>query len=228
MDKTVVEEGALDTREQGPQEEDDEHDVIEPAKSFTDSEDDVNDDDFLYDRNDPDRIAVGLNSDPVVEEQNAEAIGEDSDSDNSYDPTAEELETDYSSDEETPVRYPIFNEEKELWDPQFEVGKTFTDVTQFRKAIQNHGVATGCNLRLKTNDCRRAQAVCKLGCNWRIWASKNKKLNCIQIKSYNPNHNCIRDGRNRHCTAKYVAERYLETFRVDTGWKASAIRLRVL
>ncbi|KAL2506374.1 Uncharacterized protein Adt_21995 [Abeliophyllum distichum] len=138
MDNTVLEEDVLDTRDHGPQE-DEEHDVEGPSENFTDSEDDVNDDNFLYDRNDPDRIAVGLNSDPVVEEQNTDAYGEESNSDHSHDPTEEELNTDYSSDKETPVRYPIFNEEKELWDPQFEVGKTFIDVRQFRKAIHNHG-----------------------------------------------------------------------------------------
>ncbi|KAL2471046.1 Uncharacterized protein Adt_39182 [Abeliophyllum distichum] len=123
MDNTVVEE------------ENEENDVVEPGKSFTDSEDDVNDDDFLDDHNDPDRIALGLNSDPVVVEQHVDAIGEESDLDHSYDPTAEELNTDYSSDEETPVRYPIFNEDKELWDPQFEVDKTFIYVLKFRKYI---------------------------------------------------------------------------------------------
>ncbi|KAL2535126.1 Uncharacterized protein Adt_08477 [Abeliophyllum distichum] len=163
MDHNVVDEAILDSHERGPDHEED--DVEEPVANFTDSEDDVNDDDFMYDCDDPDRIAVGLNSDPIVEEQHIDAIGEDDDSDDSYDPTMEKLNTNYSSEEEIPVRYPIFNEEKELWDPQFEVGKTFTDVPQFRKAIQNHGIATGCNLRLKANDEKIAQAVCKLGCN---------------------------------------------------------------
>ncbi|KAL2533189.1 Uncharacterized protein Adt_06540 [Abeliophyllum distichum] len=124
---------------------------------FFDSEDDVNDNDFVYDRNVEDRIAVGLNSDPVVEERHADAIREDSDSDHSYDPTTKDLNTDYSSDKESNARYPTFNEENEMWDPQFEVGKTFIVVLHFRKAIRNHGVATRCNLRMKTNDDKRAQ-----------------------------------------------------------------------
>ncbi|KAL2523994.1 Uncharacterized protein Adt_09051 [Abeliophyllum distichum] len=124
---------------------------------FFDSEDDVNGDDFVYDINVEECIAVGLNSDPVVEERHANAIGKDSDSDHSYDPMTEDLKTNYSSDEESNVRNHTFNDEKEMWDPQFEVGKTFIDVPQFRKAIRNHGVATGCNLTMKTNDDKRAQ-----------------------------------------------------------------------
>ncbi|KAL2526770.1 Uncharacterized protein Adt_11824 [Abeliophyllum distichum] len=88
-----------------------------PGVTFNNSEDDVNDDDFVYDNNVEERIAVGLNLDSVVEKEHADAIGEDSDFDHSYNPTAEELNTDYSSDEDNNVRYPMFNEEKELWDP---------------------------------------------------------------------------------------------------------------
>ncbi|KAL2484727.1 MuDR family transposase [Abeliophyllum distichum] len=53
----------------------------------------------------PDVLDVGLNSDPVVEEQNTDANGEDNNSDHSHDPTEEELNTDYSSDEKTPGIY---------------------------------------------------------------------------------------------------------------------------
>ncbi|KAL2475439.1 Uncharacterized protein Adt_36175 [Abeliophyllum distichum] len=88
-------------------------------------------------------IVVSLNSNPAMEEQHTYVSGKDIDSDHLYDPKSEELNTDYSSDEENLVRYPMFNEEKKLWDPQFEVRKTFRDILQFRKAIKNHGVACG-------------------------------------------------------------------------------------
>ncbi|KAL2510923.1 Uncharacterized protein Adt_16523 [Abeliophyllum distichum] len=143
----VVDEALLGTTEHGPHQETEEVEVEVPSITFNNSEDDVNDDDFVYDNIMEECIAVGLNSDPVVEEEHADAIGENSDSDHSYDPTAEELNTDYLSDKDSNVRYSMFNEEKELWDPQFEVGKTFIDVPHFRKAIRNHGVATGCNFK---------------------------------------------------------------------------------
>ncbi|KAL2525350.1 Uncharacterized protein Adt_10404 [Abeliophyllum distichum] len=108
----VVDEVVLETPEDGPQE-------GKPSVQFTDSEDDVKRGNFLYGSNDPERIVVGLNSSPVVEEQHSDEIGEETDSDHSYDLMSEELNTDYLSDEENPVRYPMFNEEKEMWDPQF-------------------------------------------------------------------------------------------------------------
>ncbi|KAL2517849.1 Uncharacterized protein Adt_14096 [Abeliophyllum distichum] len=104
-----------------------EEDLEDPGVQFINSKDDVNDDDFVYDSNVEESISVGLNSDPVVEEQHTDAIGEDSDCVYSYYPTVEELNTDYSYDEEKNVRYPMFNEENEMWDPQFEVEKTLTN-----------------------------------------------------------------------------------------------------
>ncbi|KAL2526776.1 Uncharacterized protein Adt_11830 [Abeliophyllum distichum] len=96
----VVDEALLGTTEHGPHQETEEVEVEVPGVTFNNSEDDVNDDDFVYDNNVEERIAVGLNLDSVVEKKHADAIGEDSDFDHSYNPTAEELNTDYSSDED--------------------------------------------------------------------------------------------------------------------------------
>ncbi|KAL2505670.1 DBD Tnp Mut domain-containing protein [Abeliophyllum distichum] len=194
---------------------------------FSDSEDDVNDGEFVFDNNTPERISVGLNSDPAVEEAHLAAGDVEIESDEAYYPSSEDLHTDYSSGENDNYVFPNFVPEKELFDPKFEVGKTFKDMELFRKAVRNHGVVSRCNLRFRPNDDRRAQAICKLGCKWRVWASLNKKLDCVQVKSYNPTHTCIRDRMNWHCTAKYVAERYLDTFRIDREWKTKLIRKAV-
>lgn len=58
-------------------------------------------------------------------------------------------------------------------------------------------------------------------------ASWSKKKDCVQIKSYNPNHTCSRDKTNRHCTYAYLAERYLETFKFDPCWRARNFVKRV-
>ncbi|KAL2467154.1 DBD Tnp Mut domain-containing protein [Abeliophyllum distichum] len=206
----------------------DELDVLDVQPlHFNDSEDEVNDGEFIFDKNAPERIAMGLNSDPLVEEAHIVVAEEGVDLDESYSPSSEELHTDYSSGEENNYRFPNFVPEKELFDPKFEVGKTFTDMELFRKAVKNHGFVTRCNFRFRPNDDRRAQAVCKLDCKWRIWASLNKKLGCVQVKSYTPIHTCSRDSTNRHCTAKYVAERYLETFKIDPEWNSKLIRKAV-
>ncbi|KAL2517445.1 Uncharacterized protein Adt_13692 [Abeliophyllum distichum] len=109
--------------------------LLKTLKDGLQEEDNVNDDDFVYESNDSKRITVGLNSYPAVEEQHADAIGDDSDSDHAYELTLEELNTDYSSDEENNVWYPMFNEGKEMGDPQFEVWGTFTALLESYKKI---------------------------------------------------------------------------------------------
>ncbi|KAL2526261.1 Uncharacterized protein Adt_11315 [Abeliophyllum distichum] len=179
--------------------------------NFCDS--DVNDGEFEFDNNAPEWVAVGLNSDPTVEEAHLGNV--EIDSNDTYYPSSEKLHTDYSSGEENNYKFPNFVPEKEMFDPKFEVEKIFNNIELFRKAIKNHGVVSRCNFRFIPNDDRRAHAIFKLGCKWRIWASLNKKLDCMQVKSYNPTHTCVQDRMNRHFTTKYVAERYLDTFRVD-------------
>ncbi|KAL2484784.1 Uncharacterized protein Adt_29540 [Abeliophyllum distichum] len=95
---------------------DEEEDEI-PGLQLSDSDDEVNDGDFEFDRNAPERIYVGYNTDPTVEEAN-EGVGElGLDIDKNYYPSSEELNSDYSSSEDNNYRFPTFDPEKELFDP---------------------------------------------------------------------------------------------------------------
>ncbi|KAL2539035.1 Uncharacterized protein Adt_00013 [Abeliophyllum distichum] len=92
---------------------------------FFDSEDDVNDGEFVFDKNA--QISVGLNLDPAVEEAHLAASDVEIESDETYYPSSKDLHTDYSSGENNNYIFPYFVPEKELFDPKFEVGKTFKD-----------------------------------------------------------------------------------------------------
>ncbi|KAL2526840.1 Uncharacterized protein Adt_11894 [Abeliophyllum distichum] len=89
---------------------DDELDV--PSLHFSDSEDDVNDCKFIFDKNALERIVVGLNSDPTIEEAHIAVAEEGVESDESYSQSSEKLHTDYSSSEENKYRFPNFVPEK--------------------------------------------------------------------------------------------------------------------
>ncbi|KAL2510678.1 Uncharacterized protein Adt_16278 [Abeliophyllum distichum] len=95
----VVEETLLETHEDRAKDEvegENEDELRDLSVQFSDSEDEVNDGDFQYDKNAPERITVGLNSDPIIEEAHEAAIKHETDLDHSYDPSFEELHTDYS------------------------------------------------------------------------------------------------------------------------------------
>lgn len=56
--------------------------------------------------------------------------------------------------------------------PQFEIEQLFLSMQEFRNAVRTYGAQNGYNVKLKCIYKNRAQGACKLGCNWRIWASK--------------------------------------------------------
>jgi NAD-dependent dihydropyrimidine dehydrogenase PreA subunit len=68
------------------------------------------------------------------------------------------------------------------------------------------------------NDTKRLKAVCVGTCPWYIWASTDSRTEAWQIKRYTSEHTCS-SGRWKISafTAKFIAEKYLESFRADQG-----------
>ncbi|KAL2535303.1 uncharacterized protein Fot_16694 [Forsythia ovata] len=93
----------------------DEDEIIPPECNLGDSDNEVDDNGFLYDTN----VPVGLNADPTTK---LEAICiEELGLDYGYCLSEKELFTDYSSSEENNYHFPIYDAEKEKYDPQLDV-----------------------------------------------------------------------------------------------------------
>ncbi|KAL2472037.1 Uncharacterized protein Adt_40173 [Abeliophyllum distichum] len=118
-DNVNVEEILLEAEDEGPASVGattfDEEKIIPPECNLSGSDNEVDDDGFLYDTNANERVAVGLNTDPTIELEAASV--DELGSDNGYCPIEEELFTDYSSSEENNYRFPIYDAEKEKYDP---------------------------------------------------------------------------------------------------------------
>ncbi|KAL2535125.1 Uncharacterized protein Adt_08476 [Abeliophyllum distichum] len=88
---------------------------------FVDSENDIDeDDDLAYEQNVTDEIQIEV-EDRVSER--AEDV--DNEVDELQYPTSKELLSDYESDEEVGYRFPEFNAETEMQNPNFVVGQKF-------------------------------------------------------------------------------------------------------
>ncbi|KAL2504838.1 SWIM-type domain-containing protein [Abeliophyllum distichum] len=178
---------------------------------FVDSENDIDeDDDLSYEQNVTDDIQIEVEGRVFERAKDTKYEIDDLE----Y-PTCEELRSDYESDEEVGYRFPEFNAETDMQNPNFAVGQKFRSIEEFRQAVRNYGAVNRYNVKFNVNDENRVQGVCKLGCQWKIWASKVKNTSTVHIKSYTPEHTCNRDQTNRHCTYLYLANMYIETFRVD-------------
>ncbi|CAA2935381.1 Hypothetical predicted protein [Olea europaea subsp. europaea] len=56
-----------------------------------------------------------------------------------------------------------------------------------------------------------------------IWASIVGRIGSLQVKSYTPNHTCIRDQYNKHCNYVFPTNRDIEQFKADSKWKTKSI-----
>ncbi|XP_022872985.1 uncharacterized protein LOC111391931 [Olea europaea var. sylvestris] len=142
-------------------------------------------------------------------------------------PSSEELLPGMSSDDEVGYQFLKFTTDMDMRDPQFEVGQLFSSIQDFRKALQTYGAINGYNVKCKVKDEKRVQGIYKLGCEWRVWASKMNNSDTVQVKSYTPSHTYSRDQYNRHCNYIFIVHRYIEQFKVDPEWKTKSMQATV-
>ncbi|KAK8690434.1 hypothetical protein V6N13_073967 [Hibiscus sabdariffa] len=104
----------------------------------------------------------------------------------------------------------------------------FSHQSVIKAAMKQYVVLNGYNVRLKVNDSRRLQVVCKAGCPWMIWASRlhPKDINetTWQIKTYIGDHSCIRDTKIGNCTARWLAKAYIDKWRVDPTYSTGSLQ----
>ncbi|KAK8683943.1 hypothetical protein V6N13_039986 [Hibiscus sabdariffa] len=95
-------------------------------------------------------------------------------------------------------------------------------------SVRQYGVLNRYNVKLKVNDSKRLQVICKEGCPWMIWASrlnpKDELDKTWQIKTYIGEHNFIRDTKNGNCTYKWLASTYLEKWRIDPNYSTRSLQ----
>ncbi|XP_039120854.1 uncharacterized protein LOC120257450 [Dioscorea cayenensis subsp. rotundata] len=133
-----------------------------------------------------------------------------------------------STDEEelasSRARYPEFNGEVDMKNPQFKVGMKFRDFKQFKEAVRNYGIQNRYVMNFRPNTKKKCKAFCKKGCHFYLWVSPMVgDKSTVQIKSGVFKHECSKDHNNRHVRANWIAMNYLEQFRANPNWAISVI-----
>jgi len=70
-------------------------------------------------------------------------------------------------------------------------------------------------IKMPWNDKTRIKAHCDVGCPWYLYASFDSRMECFLIKSYVGDHHCQKKWVLKRCTAKWLANKYLDKFRAD-------------
>ena len=131
------------------------------------------------------------------------------------DTDAEDLDLPESDGEgDVRLRFTSFSEE-DMQNPTFSVGLVFPTVQKDREAITEYSVRNRVEIKLPRNDKTRVRAHCADGCSWNIYASEDSRVKAFVVKTYFGEPSCQREWVVKKCTSKWLAAKYMETFRAD-------------
>ncbi|WOK96080.1 hypothetical protein Cni_G04787 [Canna indica] len=112
---------------------------------------------------------------------------------------------------------------------QLEKGLLFLDVNEFREALQDYTIHEGFEIQRIKNEKTRVTARCVInGCTWRIHVSPTSDGVSYKIKTYNPDHNCIRTTRNSNANSTWIAKRLQSKLVADPEMSYCSMKAELL
>ncbi|RYR10214.1 hypothetical protein Ahy_B05g078686 isoform A [Arachis hypogaea] len=106
---------------------------------------------------------------------------------------------------------PLFREGARFGELHLEVGMKFRTKWKFREAVKKYTIQEGRSIKLVKNDNIRCRAVCKVSdCPWVTYASRDHEDTCWQIKTFNDDHTCPREDKNRTANRNWVCSKLVK------------------
>ena len=105
--------------------------------------------------------------------------------------------------------------EEDIQNTAFHVGLVFADVQKLRDAITEYSVRNRVEIKMPRNEKARLKAHCAEGYPWNLYASLDRRTNSFMIKTYYGVHNCQKEWVLKRCTAKWLAAKYIDSFRAN-------------
>ncbi|RYR31254.1 hypothetical protein Ahy_B01g056049 [Arachis hypogaea] len=132
---------------------------------------------------------------------------------------SEELKTPPNSEDELEEVdldevFPVFRDGGRFGELRLAVGMIFTTKMEFKEAVREYCIQEGRRIWFKKNDNVRMRAVCKdENCGWLVYAANNTENNYWQIKTFNDDHTCARETKNRLANRKWLAGKLVKKLR---------------
>ncbi|KAH7838596.1 hypothetical protein Vadar_028766 [Vaccinium darrowii] len=176
-------------------------------------------------------VGEGTNA-KFVEKIGEDAIlGDDEEDGNSVDSSDDNESLVNSSDDEKgkkKVKYPEFNEERDMKNPKLVEGTIFANVNAFRKLLKEFHIRNGCDYKYIKNESKRVTVKCKepaeVGCKWRLHASRVGHTTNFQIKTITGEHTRGRKYQSRWASVEWLAKNYLDKLIDELDWKVTAMQ----
>uniref|UniRef100_A0A2N9J415 Transposase MuDR plant domain-containing protein n=1 Tax=Fagus sylvatica TaxID=28930 RepID=A0A2N9J415_FAGSY len=129
---------------------------------------------------------------------------------------------DFDNDNEVGLEVEDEDSELDLWDVLLSGDEDLLDAVVaaysqgMTKAMREYNLKIEKDLSFVKNDKDKVILMCKnKHCNYRVYGSQVRDEMTFQIKTYNLNHTCTRAYKNSAINSRWIAERYMETFRHD-------------
>ncbi|XP_074313846.1 uncharacterized protein LOC141649043 [Silene latifolia] len=133
----------------------------------------------------------------------------------------DELDSKHGSDDDEVKTYPIFNADKDFKKPiNLTVGLKFPSNKVFRKALRWSAIENGYEYYLLHNGSQR--------CTFKVHAKKCTEEETFQIRSLRLTHRCGWRDTNYMCTSSYLAEKYLDYWKLDSSVTVATLQKKVL
>lgn len=121
-------------------------------------------------------------------------------------------------------KFPVFNPNVDMVDPQFELGLCFFDAATFRSDVRQHSIVQGRAIKFQKNEKNKVEVVCKhKSCPWKVYASYYRKEATFQIKTLHAIHDCNRKERVTSATTKWLANKYSDKIISDPNWPVNSM-----
>ncbi|KAL0364455.1 UNVERIFIED_CONTAM: hypothetical protein Sangu_0543100 [Sesamum angustifolium] len=104
---------------------------------------------------------------------------------------------------------------------KLEKGMVFVDINAFRKVLKEFVIQEGFKVMRMRNEKKRVTAHCSVkDCPWRVHASPLADGVTFQVKTYVPNHTCVRSDPTKEASAEWIASKIESVLRENPGMKA--------
>ncbi|KAK8987265.1 hypothetical protein V6N11_027021 [Hibiscus sabdariffa] len=109
--------------------------------------------------------------------------------------------------------FSVYNPNHE--NPEFCIGMLFKDGKEFKDAIRKYSKLSRRELKIIRNEPKRIRVKCLASakCPWRIFASYSRATRCIQVKSFQDEHNCCVSFQNKMVNVAVIANHFEATIR---------------
>ncbi|XP_010682934.3 uncharacterized protein LOC104897696 [Beta vulgaris subsp. vulgaris] len=110
------------------------------------------------------------------------------------------------------------------------VGMKFSSPEMFKEMVNKYAVYAGYSVRwIRSENKKKMEAKCKMGCEWKVYASWDGQKKSFMVKSVHDQHTCDRaDYENLQAKSRWLAREFLDKFREEPNWPRKSLEKEVL